>query len=401
MDRIDPNPPLADGAPGRYVPVGTIPSMPPGLAPPTSAYLPNTLPPPLALAEIVTPLWADLERATGAVRELSGRIATMPDPMILAAPFARREARSSSMIENTFATTEEVAMLEIGEESEPSRSAEIREVANYYQALQHSLRSELPISPRLISDVHRILLTGVRGERLQPGEFRRTQNFIVRRRGSDASIKFVPPPEREVTALLDNLSEYAAISGQEGLPLLVRIAICHYQFETIHPFNDGNGRIGRLIAALQLHRSGDTSHPVLYLSDELAKDTDRYNALMLDVSVNGNWIPWIKFFVNAVELQAKSAIRQVVRLADLRAKYREMIGQSKSATENAVRLMESLFEIPVVNARRAVWVMGLTDAAVRHHINHFVTLGILKPLEGRKYRKVWFADEIIRVVDGD
>ncbi len=249
------------------------------------AFVPNPLPPSVNLT---WDLVGKISEADRALSELAGVARTLPNPHLLIGPFIRREAVLSSRIEGTQASLSDLFFFEASGTIDP-QTPDVREVSNYVKALEHGLArlKKLPVSLRLIREMHEQLMGGARGDHLTPGEFRRSQNWIGPPGCTLMDAVYVPPPEDEMTEALDHLEKY--LHSASSLPPLVRLALIHYQFEAIHPFLDGNGRIGRLLLTLLLCAEGLLPHPLLYLSAYFERHRQEYYRLLLAVSQSGHW----------------------------------------------------------------------------------------------------------------
>ena len=269
------------------------------------AYVPAPLEPAIRLD---TELLRHLSMADRALSELAGIARALPDPHLLIGPFVRREAVLSSRIEGTRASFSDLLFFEAARLRE-KEVPDVLEVANYVRALEYGLDrlEELPLSLRLLREMHRVLLRGVRGDTQTPGEFRRSQNWIGPPGCTLMEAVYVPPPVIEMGDALDRLEKY--FHSESEYPPLIRLALIHYQFEAIHPFLDGNGRIGRLLMALLLCTERLLSQPVLYLSAYFEKHREEYYQRLFAVSQRGCWEDWIKFFLQAVAVQARTALR--------------------------------------------------------------------------------------------
>jgi Fic family protein len=282
------------------------------------AYQPNPLPPEIAWTPRLVRILSQADRLLG---RLGGEGRRLPNPHVLIRPFVRREAVYSSRIEGTQATLGELLAAEAG--AIPERNSEdLREVGNYVAALEHGIKSleTLPLSLRLVRELHQKLMTGVRGDQATPGEFRRTQNWIGRPGCTLADATYVPPPP---DTLLAHLGRWESFLHDQTIPPLVHAALMHYQFEAIHPYLDGNGRVGRLLITLCLRAHGVLPEPLLYLSAFFeATRTDYYGSLRA-VTEQGDWAGWIEYFLNGVARQSEDALSRAERinrqLADWRA----------------------------------------------------------------------------------
>ena len=306
------------------------------------AFYPNRLPRRLDLPQETIKL---LDEATGAVYRLGGLGRLLPNPHLLIGPHLRLEAVQSSRIEGTRADIPQLLRLEAGETAAETDDAQ--EVRNYVIAMEYGLervRGGFPISTRLLREIHERLLSGVRGHRL-PSEFRQTPNWI---RGTNLdNAVFVPPPPEAMGELLTDLENFL---HEEEMPLLIQLALAHYQFEVIHPFLDGNGRIGRLMIPLMLILRGALTQPLLYLSAFFEQYRDDYFDLLLATSQNGDLLPWIRFFLRGVQQQARDAEERTVTLVDLHHQVRnELLAEKRP--NSVIRLAEQLFSLPFVTAQ--------------------------------------------------
>ena len=359
------------------------------------AFVPAPLPPSLPLS------WAlvrHLSAADRQVSELRGVARTLPNPHLLIGSFVRREAVLSSRIEGTRADLSDLLLFEAGGRAEDPSDA--REVANYVRALEHGLsrRQEIPLSLRLIREMHERLLTGVRGGRLTPGEFRRTQNWIGPPGSTLDTATFVPPPPAEMLASLDALEQY--LHAPSELPPLVRLALVHYQFEAIHPFLDGNGRIGRLRLTLMLAEEGILPEPLLYLSAYFERRRADYYRLLLAVSQRGAWEEWGTFFLEGVAEQSGDALRRAHRLMELWQAYRQRLQEAR-ASAAALRLLDRLFAYPAVTVAQAAEALGVTLRAAQQNVERLAAAGVLKEVTGRQRGRVWVAHDVIQVIEGE
>lgn len=365
------------------------------------AFAPNPLPPALSLDAKLVRTLSEADRALG---ELAGLGRTMPNPHLLIGPFIRREAVLSSRIEGTQTDIADLYAYEAGQlplfgaRTSPPES-DVREVLNYVRAMEYGIErlKALPVSLRLIREVHTRLMEGVRGERATPGEFRRTQNWIGRPGCTLSDAEFVPPPADHLQAGLGALEEYLH-EGNEHPPL-VRLALIHYQFEAIHPFLDGNGRIGRLLVSLLLVSWNLLPHPLLYLSAFFEKRRQEYYDLLTAVSERGAWCEWIEFFLQGVAEQARDANARAKRLQDLQVEWRRQLMQVRSPAL-PLRLVESLFErSPVLTIPEAQRVLGIGQYnTARRTVERLVEAGILERVSESSYSKAFAAREILTAI---
>ena len=355
------------------------------------AFVPNPLPERLDLPPPSVKL---LEEARGALGELAGLGRMLPSHHLLR-PFVRREAILSSQIEGTFTTIEQLMLFEANPTGEVSPT---REVANYVIALEYGLEriKSLPLSLRLIRELHERLLAGVRGEDTIVGEFRRSQNYIGIRGRPIADARFVPPPVPQMSEALNQLESY--IHADVDVPVLPKIALVHYQLETIHPFQDGNGRIGRLLIVLQLCAQGLLPAPLLYLSAYFDNHRDAYMDLLLNISQTGEWIDWIYFFLRGVAEQSIDAIDRSTKILALQKAYQGAV-QTPRSSALLPRLVDYLFESPVITNAFAQRFLAITARSAQLNIDKLVLFGILEEITGQSRNRVYVARGILEVIN--
>ncbi len=353
------------------------------------AFVPNDLPPSL---DFNNADWRLLSTAASALGELKGAAHALPNPQMLMRAFLRREAVASSRIEGTVTSFEQLALFEADPRRPPTPDAQ--EVANYVEAAEHGVQriQELPPGRRLVCELHQRLLAGVRGGESRPGEFRTVQNFITGIGLGPESARFVPPPPDQVLPAFDALERY--MNQPIERPPLIELALIHYQFETIHPFMDGNGRLGRLLITLLLKHYGVLDAPLLSLSDFFDRNRRRYVNLLLGVSQRGEWLEWIRFFLTAVRDQSLDSSRRAKGLSDLRESYRNAV-QESSRSALTLQMLDHLFEQPAMTAPYAAARFGVTQPPARHAMERLRSLGILLPVAGRPRPQVYIAPEII------
>lgn len=364
------------------------------------AFVPNPLPPPLSFdAELVQAL-SEADRALG---ELAGVGRTLSNPNLLIRPFINREAVLSSRIEGTEADIADLYAYQAGrqlllfEELAPLRS-DVREVDNYVRALEYGLKrlKTLPVSLRLIRELHERLMKGVRGEQATPGEFRRTQNWIGRPGSTLNEATFVPTPVPEMQAALDIFEKY--LHGDDSYPPLVRLAFIHYQFEAIHPFIDGNGRIGRLLISLLLLDWDLLLLPVLYLSAYFESRREEYYDRLLAVSTSGDWNGWVLFFLRGVAKQARDATQRAKTLQDLQVKWRRQL-QKARATSLMQGIADWLFERPILSAVEVQKKFKITHPTAMTALRRLEKMKILKEITERERRRLYVAGAILKIVE--
>ncbi len=358
------------------------------------AYVPDPLPPALeADWHLAEPL-AEASRRLG---ELAGVTRTLPNPHLFVAPFVRREAVLSSRIEGTQASLSDLVKFEVAP-SKGAAMADVGEVANYVRALDYGLTrlKTLPMSLRLLREIHQRLMKGVRGDRATPGEFRRSQNWIGPPGSSLANATYVPPPVDEMREALDGFEKF--LQAASPLPPLVRLALVHQQFEAIHPFLDGNGRVGRLLITLLLCEWRLLPEPVLYLSAFFERRRPEYYDHLLAVNQRGAWRDWIVYFLEGVSTEAQDGIRRSQRLLDLRQTYRRAL-ETARAPGLSLRLVDNLFTAPSTSVRHAAQFLGVTPRSAQLTIGKLAQAGILEEVTGRKRDRVFVARKILRILE--
>jgi len=359
------------------------------------AFVPPPLPPSLPLDWELAGLLSEADRA---VAELSGAGRLLPNPHLLIRPYLRREAVLSSLIEDTHAEVEELLLFDLSPGNAPKKPS-VREVSNHIVALETGLKrlGELPVSSRLIKELHAILLQTVRGgdSTKTPGEFRRSQNWIGRPGSTPTTATFVPPPPH---LLADSLSAWEKYFHAESAePPLVKIALLHYQFEAIHPFLDGNGRIGRLLVTLFLCERRILSEPLLYLSSYFERYRDDYYRHLLAVSTQGAWKDWVVYFLTGVRDTAKEALSDTGRLIDLYNHYRRIMAQQKRVPRASAQVLDALFAAPMLSIAHHAQRHGESFPNVAKAVDFWRKHGLLKEATNQKRNRVFVAEPILEV----
>ena len=355
------------------------------------AYFPRPIPRALSISPDNLLLIADAEAALG---RLAGAGRLLPDPDLLVRPYLRREAVASTRIEGTLASLVDVFDAEA---SEQPLGADVEEVVNYVRAMEIGLyRLEtLPLSTRLIREMHEVILAGVRGRERQPGDLRTTQNWLGPAGATIETAAFVPPPPTEVGDLLTDLERF--IHEEPRLPPLVQAALLHYQFETIHPFLDGNGRLGRLLIVFFLVVRDRLPEPLLYLSPFFEARRQRYYDALQGVRERGDLDSWLGLFLDAVRTQAIDAVARAERLTDLRERYRTSVQATTRGVAN--QLAELTIEQPVLTTRVVEERLGISRPSALKALRHLEDLGILVEAGGGPRRQLrWRADEVLSVL---
>jgi Fic family protein len=358
------------------------------------AFFPNPVPRRLSLSDEVVKL---LDEATGAVHRLGGVGRLIPNPHLLIGPHLRLEAVLSSRIEGTKTDVGQLLRFEAGQTTPPDEADDAAEVRNYIIAMEHGLSrlgEGFPISIRLLREMHAHLLHGVRGQHRRPGELRSSPVWIGGSTLDDAV--FVPPPPEEMRDALADLEQFL---HEHDFPLLVQLAVAHYQFEAIHPFLDGNCRIGRLLIPLMLVLRGALSQPLLYLSAYFEEYRSDYYDHLLLTSQRGDIMPWLAFFLRGVRRQARDSEERTVRLVELQHALRiELLDAGKR--NSVIRLAERLFSTPVVTAASVESMIGVTRPTAQAAIDALVDRGILVETTGNQRNRVYDAPAIFESVYG-
>jgi Fic family protein len=359
------------------------------------AFIPSPLPPdpPLDL----TPLLPLLDKANQALGRLDGAGSLLPDTSFFLYLYVRKEALLSSQIEGTQSSLSDLLLFE-NEDVPGVPLDDVQEVSHYVAAMQHGLdrlRAGFPFSLRLIREIHGVLLSGGRGAEKQPGEFRHSQNWIGGTRPGNAA--FVPPPPLELDAALDRFEKFLHDETTQ-LPLLVQLSLIHVQFETIHPFLDGNGRIGRLLITLLLCARGALHEPLLYLSLYFKTHRTRYYELLQKVRLEGVWEEWIEFFLEGAAITAAQAADTAVRLVKLFADDRTRIQGLGRTASSALRTHEYMQKNPLINIPKAAASLNLSFATVASALQELQALGIVKETTGRQRGRIYSYQQYLKIV---
>ncbi|MDQ2707912.1 MAG: Fic family protein [Actinomycetota bacterium] len=357
------------------------------------AFVSAPVPRELTLTPRAIMLLSDADAALG---RLAGAGRLLPDPHLLVNAYITREAVASSRIEGTQASVTEI--FDAAVTGQPARG-DIQEVRNYITALQHGLKritEGFPISLRLIKEMHELLLTNVRGQERTPGEFRTSQNWISSPDNRPDTARFVPPTPHDMWRALDDWEKYLH-DEEPRLPLLIRCALLHYQFETIHPFLDGNGRLGRLFIILYLVDRGRLPTPLLYISSYFEQHKENYYDRLQYVRERGEIDAWLAFFLTAVAEQATDAVSRAEVLADLREKYRLALKGNRS---RAIEVVDLLFANPIMTVRLVQDRLGVSQPGAGNLLRTLAELDVVREVgsgPGVRYR--WIATDILSVLD--
>jgi len=365
---------------GRYVPISTVGEK-------AQAFVPAPLPPRPPI-DWTPELRSKFDQALLALGRLDSVSTLLPDTSLFLYMYVRKEAVLSSMIEGTQSSLSDLLLFELDQEPGVPLD-DVREVSNYVAALDHGLRrleEGLPLSLRLFREIHDVLLANGRGSGQTPGEFRRSQNWIGGTRPGNAA--FVPPPAEEVLGCMGEL-EFFLHDQPEPTPVLLKAALAHVQFETIHPFLDGNGRLGRLLITLLLCEQKVLREPMLYLSLYLKTHRQYYYELLNNVRMTGDWEAWLDFFAEAVIVTATQAVETAQQLLDLSNQDRDKISGLGRAAASTLQVHRALMEHPIATSASLVKKTGITPATVNRALAHLEQLGIVKELTAQKRNRLF------------
>ena len=360
------------------------------------AFVPNPLPPEIELDWELLRLLSEAEFFLG---RLSGMGELLPNPFLLIDPCIRREAVLSSRIENTQAGMDDLFFYETSG-SESDRVPDVKEVSNYVSAMQYGLKRmhEFPISNRLICEIHDRLMQGMRGEHATPGQMRKTQNWIGCPGCTLNDATYVPPPVEEMKESFSQLEKYLHSSPKE--PPLVQCALMHYQFESIHPFIDGNGRMGRLLITFLLCERGILKLPLLYLSSYFERYRDEYYRHLLAVSQKGEWKGWLEYFLKGVSIQAQESLETAQSLLSLHAGYRNKLsGNRIPGLVNP--LIDQLFRNPVISVSQLSKEWKQPFPTVQRAVDYLKKIRILKEFNQQQRNKLYIASELMNILVTD
>lgn len=358
------------------------------------AYIPPKLPPdpPVDLAQ----LYPKLEKATLALAELNSIHKTIPNTSLFIYMYVRKEALLSSQIEGTQSSFSDLMLFEHHQKPEVSLE-DVEEVSNYVKAIHYGLqrlREDFPLSLRLLKDIHGTLLSGVRGSSKLPGEFRRSQNWIGGTRPGNAL--FVPPPAEYLNQCL---GDFEIFLHDKSLPILIKAGLAHVQFETIHPFLDGNGRLGRLLIILLLCANGILDEPILYLSLYLKQNRHTYYELLQEIRQHGTWETWLEFFLEGVYASARQAIKTAEQINALFEQDLQKIANLGRARFSCVQTLEYMKRLPQVTVPLLTQELQITAPTVRSALNHMTSIDVLEEMTGKKRDKVYIYRKYLDILE--
>jgi Fic family protein len=364
-------------------------------------FIPEKLPPKIEYDDELVSL---LSEADSKFNKLNGAGLNLPNPFILMLPYIKKEAVVSSKIEGTQASLTDLFLYELTDKEPKDERLGLKEVSNYVTAMEKSLAlikrgkwKRQPVNLDLLKSAHIILMQGVRGQEENPGIFRTTQNAIVPYKNcAPEKVLFFPPPPNSLNGLLQDL-ELFILYPPNNIPLLIQIALIHYQFECIHPFEDGNGRIGRLLIMLYLCKQAKIEYPLLYLSAYFESREEEYKLKLREVSQKSEWKEWIVFFLKGISLQSDEALKSVEKLIKLRADYNDLLRKQKT-NKNVRQLVEVLFKNPYIDANTASEYLKVSHQTGISCIRKLESLGILKIYLERKRNILYKAVDILSIL---
>jgi len=358
-------------------------------------YLPPPLPPEPKLN--LEKLYVLMEDANQALGRLDGITSILPDPQLFIYMYVRKEALLSSQIEGTQSSLSDLLLFE-NEETPGVPLDDVKEVSNYVAAMEHGLErlhKDFPLSLRLIREIHEVLLSGGRGSEKSPGEFRRSQNWIGGTRPGNAF--FVPPPPEKVQPFMSELEKFI-YEERSKLPVLIKAALIHVQFESIHPFLDGNGRLGRLLITFILCAEGVLREPTLYLSLYFKTHKKVYYDLLQRVREDDDWGAWLDFFLTGVKVTSEQAAETAHQILDLFEKDRQKIESLGRPTASSLRVFQYIQSKPILSVPKAAIELGISAPTIRKSADHLEGLGIIREITGKKRNKLYIYDNYLSIV---
>lgn len=358
------------------------------------AFIPAQLSPEIEWTTSLISALSDADRELSKLTTLAGNF---PFPRLLTQPFLRREAVLSSRIEGTRASLADLYNYESAQLSFLEPTDDVREVHNYVLALDYGLErlETLPVSLRLIREIHAKLMEGVRGGNLTPGKFRKTQNWIGPAGSTIETATYVPPPLDEMQNALSDLEKF--IHADTEIPTLARAGMIHYQFEAIHPFLDGNGRVGRLIIMLLFHEWNVLSQPLLNLSAYFEHYRQEYYDHLLAVSQHGKWEEWLRFFLRGISIQAQDSVFRMTRLQGIRTKYEVLVQVDRNSVRMAA-VIDFIFSRPILSIKQLETALDLPYMAAKRYIEKLVDANVLQETTGYARNRVFQANEIFEAL---
>lgn len=364
-----------------------------------TAFIPKALPPEPTIEydEELVQLLTSAERALG---KLDGISSVLPNQDLFVSMYVKKEAVLSSQIEGTQSSLNDILEYEV-DKSPDKHPKDIGEVVNYVKAMNYGLQrvKEFPLSQRLIKEIHAVLMNKGRGSEKEPGEFRRSQNWIGPSGCTLNQAMFVPPPVDEMKEAISDLEKF--LHAENEIPILIVCGLVHAQFETIHPFLDGNGRVGRLLITFLLCQKGILQRPLLYLSHYLKLNRQEYYDRLMDVRRKGKWEEWLKFFLRGVHSVSKEASEKARKIVAMREKHRQLISSNLKNLSSGLKFHDYLFDHPVCNSQMVQDYLKTTYYVANKLLDQFVDLGLLKTTTKRKRNKHYFYKEYCELFEDE
>lgn len=360
------------------------------------SFKPSPLPPTPDI-NVDTEMLKKLVEANRALTKLVTAANLIPNVDLFISMYVRKEALISSQIEGTQCTLDDV----LDPEVEQNMNLDVGDVINYVNATRYALEKleKMPLCNRLLREIHRELMTGVRGQEKNPGEFRKSQNWIGPANCSLKDARYIPPNVDDMNQAMADLERY--MNEEEELDPLIRIALIHYQFETIHPFLDGNGRVGRLMILLYLIQQGIITKPIIYISYFLKKNQIEYYDRISEVRRSGNYEQWVSFFLEAVSAAATDSLETVEKLSALHTQNIEKLPVSNRKTDNVRRIFDYIEQYPIIDIKKTAQVLDLSYNTVSTAVKKLVTLGILKETTNTSRNRVFMYEEYLKILRKD
>lgn len=358
-------------------------------------FIPNPLPPDITYDDELQLL---LSKADGALARLDGVTEVLPNPDLFVAMYVKKEALLSAQIEGTEVSLK--GILEFEANIKPKEDiADIREVINYIEAMHYGMEmlENNPLDLNLIHDAHKILIAKTRGSDKQPGRYKTAQNYLGTPGCTIYEASFIPPPPEKVEELMKSLETF--IQTKDNIPTLIKIALIHSQFETIHPYLDGNGRMGRLLITYYLYWKKILSKPLLYLSFYLKKNKLEYSECLNGIRYNNNWEVWLKFFLKGVIETSENALNSAREIIALKEKTIEKFILFKVGGINAVKLIDHLFEDPSISVNEVSEILNISNVTANKLVNRLEEIGILMEFTGKKRYKKYVFTDFIRIIE--
>ncbi|MBN2134725.1 MAG: Fic family protein [Acidobacteria bacterium] len=358
-------------------------------------FIPNPLPPDINYDEELQLL---LSKADGALARLDGVTEVLPNPDLFVAMYVKKEALLSAQIEGTEVSLKGV--LEFEANIKPKEDiADIREVINYIEAMHYGMEmlENNPLDLNLIHGAHKILIAQTRGSDKQPGRYKTAQNYLGMPGCTIYDASFIPPPPERVEDLMKSLETF--IQAKDNIPTLIKIALIHSQFETIHPYLDGNGRMGRLLISYYLYWKKILSKPLLYLSFYLKKNKSEYSECLNGIRYDNNWEAWLKFFLKGVIETSENALHSAREIIALKEKTIEKLILFKAGGINAVKLIDHLFEDPTISVKEVSELLNVSNVTANKLVNRLEEIGILMEFTGKKRYKKYVFTDFVRIIE--